>query len=371
MSDATPPGPQSVVGPITLADVATSCAASIGVSGYVDRLSLGTARHAVIVLVDGLGSRLVAMHSASDSILRDRSGPPISAVFPTTTVAALASLGTGLQPGAHGMVGSSFLLPETGTVLAPLQWGGSPHPLAVQPETTVFEAVAAAGARVATIAPGAYEHSGLTRAALRGSAYRAAEDIPSRIALLGEELRRSEAALTYVYWAELDRIGHGSGVGSRAWLDALSRVERLVEGIVDALGPDDVAIVTADHGMVNLEDRVAIEADPDLSADVRLVAGEPRLRHLYVDGPPERVADRWRDRLGAAVSVWTRAELVETGQLGPVDPALEDRIGDVVVMAAGRLGLASVTDARVSALLGQHGALTPEEREIPAIVLRG
>ena len=355
----------------TLADVATSCAAALGIRGFTDRLAIGEARHAVIVLVDGLGARLIADHAPPGTLLGEIASPPIRAVFPTTTVAALASLGTGLQPGTHGMVGGSFLLPDEGTVLAPLHWGASPHPLAVQPEPTVFEAAAAAGVQVASIAPGAYESSGLTRAVLRGGAYRPAEDIPSRIGLLADELRGDARALTYVYWPELDRIGHGSGVGSREWRAALERVDTLLRGIAELLGPDDVAVITADHGMVNIDERIANEADRALRAGVRIVAGEPRLRHLYTDESGATVAGRWRERLGAAVTVWTRDELVETGLLGPVDPALADRIGDVVVMAEGTLGLASVTDTTVSGLIGQHGALTPDEQEIPALILRG
>ena len=355
----------------TLADVAVSCAAAVGVPGLQDRLGLGDARHAVIVLIDGLGARLLAEHAPADSFLGARQGSRIDAVFPTTTVAALASLGTGLQPGGHGMVGGSVLLPETGVVLAPLQWGGTPHPLAVQPEPTVFERAALGGVQVATIAPAAYEHSGLTRAALRGGAYRAAEDIPSRIALLGDELRHGGRALTYVYWPELDRVGHGSGVGSRDWRDALRRVDALVSGIAGVLGPDDVAVVTADHGMVNVDERIAIEADPALMDGVRVIAGEPRLRHLYLDAYPAGVASRWAQRLGDRAVVWTREELIDSGRLGPVDPGIADRIGDVVVMALGSVGLSSATDATVSGLRGQHGGLTPEELEIPAIVLRG
>lgn len=357
----------------TLADVGSSCAAAIGVAGFTDRLGLGDARHAVIVLVDGLGARLVDRHAPSDSFLASVRGPSIDAVFPTTTVTALASLGTGLLPGAHGMVGGSFLLPETGAVLAPLQWGADPHPLAVQPETTVFEAAAAAGVNVSTIAPGAYASSGLTRAALRGARYRPAEDVEQRLGLLRKDLQSGGRALTYVYWPELDRIGHGFGVDSPQWLAGLGRVDDLLGGIDALLRPGDVAVVTADHGMVDITERIDIEADPTLMADVGVIAGEPRLRHCYatVGRRAESIAVRWRERLGDRATVWTRSELVESGLLGTVEPELLERIGDVVAMAGPGVGLSSSNDPTVSRLIGQHGALTPDEREIPAIVLRG
>lgn len=357
----------------TLADVGTSCAAAVGVAGFTDRLGLGDARHAVIVLIDGLGARLVERHAPEGSFLAAVRGPSIDAVFPTTTVTALASMGTGLMPGAHGMVGGSFLLPETGAVLAPLQWGGDPHPLAVQPEPTVFETAAASGVRVTTIAPGAYASSGLTRAALRGAHYRPAEDIEQRLALLGQELQSGGRALTYVYWPELDRIGHGFGVASPQWRDGLARVDDLLGGINALLRPGDVAVVTADHGMVDITERIDIEADPALMAEVATIAGEPRLRHAYAvsDAAADRISARWRDRLGDRATVWTRSELVESGLLGTVEPDLVERVGDVITMAGPGVGLSSTSDPTVSGLIGQHGALTPDEREIPAIILRG
>jgi hypothetical protein len=135
--------------------------------------------------------------------------------------------------------------------------------------------------------------------------------------------------------------------------------------------PRDAAlVVTADHGMVNCpsEDRVAIEDDPALRADVDVIAGEPRARHLYVrTGAMDDVARRWRDRLGSRASVYTRDQLIDSGLLGDVADFVAERIGDVVVVAEGTLSLTSSVDARVSALTGQHGALTGEERAVPAI----
>lgn len=360
---------------LSLADVGSSCAASLGVPTFQDRLGLGEARHAVVVLIDGLGFRLLAQYPQAAPFLSAQCAvaahPMIQAVFPSTTVSALSSFGTGLLPGAHGMVGSSFMLPETDTVLAPLQWGNVPHPLAVQPERTIFEAAATHGIRVTTVAPAKYEHSGLTRAALRGAQYRAAEDAATRLAYVGEELRRDERAFSYVYWPEVDRIGHGSGVGSAKWCEAVGRADALVASIAKVLGPDDVVVVTADHGMVNIDQRIAIEAEPTLMAGVIAIAGEPRMRHVYTSEPASIVAERWRDLLGSSATVMTREEVVSEQLMGPVDDALVERIGDVVAIASGRVGLSSLSDPTVSSLIGQHGAQSPEEREIPAIILRG
>src|SRR6185312_9193486 len=89
---------------------------------------------------------------------------PLTAGFPSSTVVSLASLGTGLPPGAHGLVGTSLrvgrdlldaLIPED-----------------VQPYPTALEQAVTACIGVTSISSAAFRGSGLTRAALRGGTFR-------------------------------------------------------------------------------------------------------------------------------------------------------------------------------------------------------
>jgi hypothetical protein len=358
---------------LSLAQVGTSAAAAIGVPGFVDAIGVGACRQVVVCLIDGLGWRALERHRDLAPRLSALSGAGIDAVFPTTTPVGLASLGTGLMPGSHGLVGASFVYPETDEVLSPLHWGVEPTPLAVQPEPTVFERVARTGVVVTTVSPAAYETSGLTRAVLRGAAYRGAEDLDQRVEAVAELIASGDRSFTYVYWAELDRIGHEFGVDSDQWRTALTRADDLVGRLVDALVPGASLVVTADHGMVDCPEssRIQVDADPRLVAGVRRLAGEPRARHLYVDaGAAIDVRDAWQQVVGDRGVVRTRRELVTDGHFGPVDPYLAERIGDVMAIATGSAMFASRWDATVSRLLGQHGALTADEVQVPALVHR-
>ena len=357
-----------------LADVMGSAAAGLGIKGFSDVLGFGEVQHAIVCLLDGLGWSLLKEHGAHAPTLTAAGGCAIASVFPTTTPSALGSMGTGLLPGAHGLVGASFLLPETDQVLWPLKWKSGPSPIAVQPEPTIFEAVARHGVEVSSIGPAAYEQSGLTRAVLRGGAYRPAEDIVQRVRALQSATSSGGRTLTYVYWAEIDRAGHDSGAGSHQWLEALGRADSLVAGLRDILPADSAMLVTADHGMVNCpsSSRIAIESHPDLVADVLMIAGEPRVRHLYAR--PMHVRDvvaRWSERLGEHARVYTREQILAEGLYGPTDDDYAERIGDVVAVAQGTTSLTSVRDRLSSSLIGQHGALTLAEWQIPAVMLRG
>jgi hypothetical protein len=351
--------------------VSTSAASAVGVPGFANRLGLEPTRHVIVCLVDGMGWQLVDAHRELAPHLSALDGGAVEAVFPSTTPVGLATLGTGLLPGTHGLVGATFEYPETGEVLSPLQWGGYPTPVAVQPEPTVFEKVARAGVRMTSVSPGAYRESGLTRAVLRGAEYTPADDLEERIAGVAATLATDERSYTYVYWAEVDRIGHEFGVDSDEWRAALARADQFVGRLVDVMVPGTTLVVTADHGMIDVppEQRIDLDAIPALRTGVRRVAGEPRARHVYCeDGAAADVRDTWSEVLGDRARVLARKDLVDSGYFGEVDPALADRIGDVMALPRENALLASSVDPTVSQLIGQHGGLTDQEMLIPALI---
>ncbi len=357
---------------MSLAEVAPSAAAALGARGFHDTLGFGAPRHVVILLIDGLGWELLRAHLDDAPVLAAAAGAPMPTVFPTTTATALGSLGTGLLPGMHGLVGGTFWLPEADVVLNPLTWSTQASPLAVQPEPTVFERLTREGVVVTTIADPKFADSGLTRAALRGGGYRGVDLRAEGASALVAATSGAGRTLSYVYWGALDRVGHVQGAGSAPWRQALREADAIAGSIADALPPDAVLLVTADHGMVNCPrgSRIAVDADPALMAGVRLVAGEPRVRQVYVHEAADAVARRWAQALGPRAQVLTREHLIDTGLVGEVDEGIEERFGDVIAIAREDTSLTTARDARVSGLLGQHGALTSAERAIPALWFR-
>jgi predicted AlkP superfamily pyrophosphatase or phosphodiesterase len=336
-----------------------------------DLLAGCPAQHVIVLLVDGLGALQLAEHAADAPVL---SGlvelGPLRAPFPATTCVSLASLGTGLPPGMHGIVGTTFRL-DDGSVLAPLSWGAEPNPIATQPEPTLLERADAAGIQVTSVAPAAHRTSGLTRAALRGGQYVGADSRDERVAATARLVAQARAsgtpALTYVYWPELDKVGHVHGVSSSAYRKALAGVDALVAGLVDHTGDDVVLVVTADHGMVDVPDdrRVDLERRPELRRGVATILGEPRVRHVYCKpGATEQVRRTWAAELAGTAEVLTRAQVADL--LGPLDPWYADRVGDVVAIASADWALASErVDRLVSSLRGQHGGRTDAEVLVP------
>lgn len=368
-------------GTASLADLMPSVLASLGVPGEAAPIALPPTGRAVVLLVDGLGLRLLERHAEVAPFLSSLRRAQLTAGFPATTVTSLSSLGTGLPPGEHGLTGYTSWVEEVDETVGWLPWqpaaGGADLrerlvPEQVQPRPTVLERAAAAGVEVSMAAPAHFEGSGLTRAVLRGGRYRGSYTPGDT---LGEAIAGSRAgarSLVYCYTPDLDTTGHVRGVDSEAWRSQLALVDALAEQLAARLPAGTALHVTADHGMVDVADeaKVDLDASPTLLEGVHAVAGEPRARHVHaLPGAAEDVLARWRAELGERMSVLSRAEVVAAGLLGPtVTPQALRRTGDVVALAAGEIALVRWgTEWMLSALRGQHGALTDDELLIPLL----
>ncbi|NDR53636.1 nucleotide pyrophosphatase/phosphodiesterase family protein [Actinomyces sp. 565] len=366
----------------------------------------GAARPAgvVVVLVDGLGMQLLQERRGHAPTLRTWMADAASApgggrartCVPSTTAAALTTLGTGAMPGTTGMVGYSVLNPSlrrhlrAGTIpdaaqnLCLITWQDTAlDPRRWQDVPTVFERSAPgphAGARAAasavTIGPARFAGSGLTEAALRGAVHLGADRMEDRPGLAARALR-SGVPLVYLYVGELDHVGHRHGWRSENWLMQLERLDGMLAELMRLVPAGTRVLLTADHGMVDTDaaHRIDLTDYPELARDVAAVAGEPRFSQLYVPhSDPETaaaVADRWRAVLGER-ALWVGTRVQAGTRIGPVGERAESVLGDVLVAMADNWVVVDprVHSAGAIAMPGVHGSLTDAEMTVPLLLAR-
>jgi type I phosphodiesterase/nucleotide pyrophosphatase len=378
-ADATPAAPPYGSG--TLSDLLPDVLSCLGVRGEGSPLGLDLPTRVAVLLIDGLGAHLLAEHAKRAPCLAELAAQPgarvLAAGFPSTTATSLTSLGTGLPPGSHGVLGLTMRRPD-GSLLAALHWDPAHvDPADWQPHPTAFERAAAAGLPVTSVGPSRFRGSGLNGAAFRGVTPRRADSPGELAAATLDELRIGRGpALVYTYHGDLDATGHREGCRSTAWALQLEHVDRLVEQIVTGLPAGTALVVTADHGMVDVpaEHRIDVDSVPELMAGVETLAGEPRARYVHArPGAAEDVLATWRAVLGARWGVYSRAETVAAGWFGPgVDPERLGRIGDVVAVPHDDDAIYSSSGEPIMAgLIGMHGGLSAAEQAVPLLVARG
>ncbi|MFD7921437.1 alkaline phosphatase family protein [Streptomyces sp. NPDC059740] len=379
---ATAPLPRYGSG--SLADLLPTLAAGQGVPGLTAGLDLVPADRVCVFLVDGLGWELLRDHPEDAPFLHSLlpsslggTGAPLTAGFPSTTATSLASVGTGLPPGAHGLAGYTTQNPATGALMNQLRWYPWTDPTAWQPHPTVFRLADAAGVATCQVSSPDFATTPLTKVALSGGTFHGRLSGEDRMDLAADRLAAADRTLVYTYYSDLDGNGHRHGVDSDAWRGQLAYVDRLAQRLAEQLPPRSALYVTADHGMIDVpfddEHRIDFDEDWELRAGVRMLGGEGRARHVYAHpGAAADVLAVWREVVGDRMWVAGREEAIDAGWFGPrVEDRVRERIGDVVAAAhADVVIIASETEPRESAMVGMHGSLTPVEQLVPLLEVR-
>jgi hypothetical protein len=368
-------------GDAALADLLPSVLTALGVAGERNALDLSDLRRVVVFLIDGLGWQALRRHPDVAPFLTGLAGLPLTAGFPTTTVVSLVSLGTGLPSGEHGLTGYSSYVPEVGAAVNWLSWapiGGGADlrdrlvPEVVQAAPTALERAVAAGITVTVVSPRQFLGSGLTRAALRGGEYAGTVTFGDVMVNVAAGVARGNRSLAYCYASELDLVGHVRGVESDPWLAQLELVDHMAAALAARLPPQVTLLITADHGMVTVPDENKVDFDTcaALQDGVVALAGEPRARYVHVEpGAEADVRATWEAQLGDRMWILSRADAIAAGWFGPtVTPTAAERVGDVVAVAHTPSAVVRRrAESQVSALPGQHGALSDEELLVPLL----
>ncbi|QWW20686.1 alkaline phosphatase family protein [Schaalia sp. 19OD2882] len=334
-----------------------------------EHIGLDSGEQALVVMVDGLGLVPLREHYGHAPTLRRLRSATLHAhtVAPSTTAAGITALATGAYPGATRMVGYSVA--HGSGVMNLLAFEGGPDPRQWQPVAPIFERLDQVGVASAVVSPPSFAGSGLTRAALRGARHVPAVSWEDRCAAALRELRAG-TPLVYLYWSDIDHAGHGHGLASNQWVEALEHVDAGLASLLRRLPSRVRAVLTADHGMVDVrrEDLTDVAATPELAEGVRIIAGETRAVHVHCEpGRADEVEERWRAFLGE--EAWVVSGPHVSALLGP-GPGC-DQVGDFLVHPRGRRG---VVDSRTQSegaisLVGVHGSLTEDEMLVPVVRL--
>ena len=352
---------------------------SLGLASAADSISAGQSPSGreLLFLIDGFGADVLEKYSSVAPTLASLlAHATVQTSFPSTTATSLATLTTGEMPGTHGMLGYTVQVPRSGgRILNTLKWDERVDPVIWQPVPTLFERGMAAGITTTHVAAKRYENSGFTRAVFRGAHYKGA-NITSDLLKETIDALKASPSFVYLYVNDLDSAGHSDGVGSDKWLAALTSIDQLVALLIEQVPRGTRIWVTADHGMINVGEKVVLGQDNELLTDIAVIAGEPRARHLYLgqkaDSPQAlaEVISRWSEFFGKKVTLHSRATAIASGLFGAeVSQDAAERAGDVIAIAQDGLVLLDPERAeKEGEMVGHHGGDSEIESSVPLLV---
>jgi hypothetical protein len=357
-------------------------------------------RRVVFVLIDALGYRrfLRALEADAASLWRPlvERGRffPLTSVFPSTTVAALSSLWTGLAPSQHGYLGTRLFLREVGAVAdmisLKLAVKGTPgqlldmglEPEKFLPAPNLAEVVKPTGVVVNDLLQYQLVRSGLTRILHRGVdkliPFVTASDMWIVLRRLLDGAGDSRMYV-YAYYAPVDSLAHLYGPGDEP-LDAELRafVYSMQTEFLDRLSPQAKAgtllVIGADHGqtVTPKETGIALHQQPMWNDLVMMPTSESRIAYAHIrPGRVQAFCNALARDLPGKLAVMDTREALDAGLWGPgpLHPETRSRLGDLLLLATGDGWLADST-GQMPDFRGMHGGLTAEEMLVPLLWLR-
>ena len=243
----------------------------------LDPAEIAAHRTVVLMVIDGMGDAFLE-RVASGGAMHSRRVRRLTSVFPSTTAAAITTFLTGEAPQQHGLTGWFMYFRELAGVFAILpgkpRCGGASFSRSGIPSRLVFESgsvFAGIARRSIVVTPRRIAQSDYNLAHMGPADIRTYDSLDEFFLTVAMAVREQDdrPKFIYAYWPDLDSLGHETGIGSIECASHLAQLDERFGCLCRRLAGSDTWIaVTADHGMIDVDDRRCIDlADHPFLAD--------------------------------------------------------------------------------------------------------
>jgi len=349
--------------------------ALLAVQGLENPLQYQPASRIVVVLVDGLGVEQIKQRAGHAPWLASclNAGTITHCAFPATTSANIASFGTGLWPGEHGLIGHLVWDRQHDERMNLLVgWNERTDPLLWQPHQTVAEQAIEAGVMAHVVTAAEYRDTPYTKATMRGAKFNAADKWSERFDRAIQILNDKTPSITYLYIPELDKYGHKNGWMSSGYATMLEDLDVALRSFVSRQPKGTGVVITSDHGMVETtkDKQLVLDDLLDNGGHTEFYGGDTRAGFIYLDdisSTPKVLSNL--EPMSFAFDAVPIQDAVDMGLYGPVGSQARDRLPEILLLAKGNYTLyhSKYFKPRSFEMIAHHGSLSPAETRVPLI----
>ncbi len=361
----------------------------------------------VLFFIDAFGWKLFERHAEKfpflKTILADGVASKLTSQFPSTTAAHVTCIHTGLNVGQSGVYEWSYYEPLVDEVISPLLFSfagdkyardtikrsGIPA-TAFFPPHTFYEHLQAQGVRSHILQYQAYTPSTYSDIVFRGAQVHPYTNLQDALEQMIELLTSPHKAPSYyfLYFDRIDVACHHYGPYARQTDETIYHFLTLMEELfyrgVRGKSGNTLFIMTADHGQVEVNPRITYYLNRHITRIERYLktnqkgrilapAGSARDMFLYVKEEYEQQAiNELQRQLAGKAEIYRTQELIDKHFFGMEAPStlFLERIGNVVILPYKYETVWWYEEGKFEMhFQGHHGGLTPEEMEIPFLIL--
>jgi predicted AlkP superfamily pyrophosphatase or phosphodiesterase len=357
----------------------------------------------VLIVVDGFGFNQLLKHHKQNRFLTNLASngdvSPITSVYPSQTTNALTTLNTGLTPQEHCVFEYFIYLKKVGIVntlrferiyskKAKLTDEGFSPNLMFRGKT-IHQTLREKGISTYTHMNTSNAFNACSKLIFKGSTVIPALKTSDLIVNLRKNLESADGGYFFVHLDTLDTISHEYGAESNQYAAELSAItyllqKELIEKISAQTAKETLLLITADHGIVNVNPQETIYLNPtqkpltyrQIGKDRRRIhpTGSPRDIFLYIK--EEKLAqtkERLTQQIGDKAQVLETEAAIKSGLFGVGKPSQEfiERAGNLLILPYKKENIWFTNpEGRKITFLGQHGGLSKEEMLVPFAVAK-
>ncbi len=347
----------------------------------------------ILLFIDGFGWRFLQEHMERFPFLRRfmEKGivSKITSQFPSTTVAHVTCLHTGLSVGQSGLYEWYHYEPLVDAVICPLRFTYAKNDvlLAIKPSQifsfdTIYTELQQAGIKSHIFYHHSYAFSSYSLATGQDAHIHAYETLVDALDQLNAVIKKDEKGYFYLYFPEIDTLSHRHGPDS-------PQVNEMIEIYLHTLeeffahhfvinDPDTALIVVADHGQTSTDPAKTFYINVELpeilpylatnqKGELLVPAGSPRDFFLHV--LPEYLELTFSilvKKLEGIARVYYTQTLIDEGLFGPL-PLSEvflRRVGNITILPLEGQTVYWYEEGSIkNHFQGNHGGLSRDEME--------
>jgi len=344
---------------------------------YIDELlNEKKPENVVVLLCDGLGSRIIDQVLDKDAYLIKKRKDEIYSVFPPTTAACLNSIKTGLNPSEHGWLGWTGYVPPIKKMIALYKEYEKGK---IEKDKDFLEIKDKYYYKTKTVTEKISEAGKYLAYELNCYPYNVDRDIDSVFKRILETIKIKGKKYIFTYYPEPDDLLHAKGIKSNVVIEEIKKINKKVEEYSKLIleNKNTIMIIVADHGHLILDERIDIT-----NSEISKYLENPKVfienrspAFLVKKGEEENFKKAFNKDYGNHFYLLSKEEILNNKIFGEYNEdskheLFESSVGDFIAIPKDSFSSAIFGDSDdKSKYVSFHGGYSDDEILIPLIVI--